>query len=278
MASYDYLRLMRLKDWAGFLVTGFFGIILYYNYAFVIPNLIIYSLALLLFLGFSFSINDCFDVDVDKLAKKSNPIAKNKLKLSNAMIFSGLLGITGLALSLILSMDGFLVYLGLIALSYFYSAPPIRFKSRFLFDLLSHGLFFGALLFLLPFYSFGLEISGFHYFIAASIFWLSLITELRNHIRDYSSDKKAGIKTTVCVLGKEVSEALTFLLIIFYPITLIPIFLFSSNIFFSIAFAMYYPVYLYKNIIYGKVNKYSKLTWTLIKRLAGNLITIKKIS
>jgi len=57
-----------------------------------------------------------------------------------------------------------------------------------------------------------------HYLLAFSFFYLSAILELKNHLRDYRSDKKAGLKTTVCVLGQKTSEKLTMLLSLSFPI------------------------------------------------------------
>jgi len=118
-----------------------------------------------------------------------------------------------------------------ILIGFFYSSPPLRMKSRPWFDLISHGLFAGALLFLIPVLIFSKELTKFHFLIALSIFYFSVILELRNHIEDYEIDKEAGLNTTVVFLGREKSEKLLRFLAVFYPLTLFPIFFFYQQFF-----------------------------------------------
>jgi len=246
MKLYDYLCLLRIRNWLGYFLIATLGFLLSKGFMYSPSEIFIFYLLIFLYLGFSFSINDCFDIEEDKFNKlKRNPIVEGKLKFKNALIFSFLLIIFGIILSLTLRFKAFLFYILISFISFSYSSPPLRLKSRFLMDLISHGLFFGAFLFLFPFFIFD-QLILFHYLIAISLFCFSIIQELRNHIEDYESDKKAGLKTTVCVLGLEKSKKLVDLLIILFSIILFSIFFFVQINFFIILTLIFYLIYTIK--------------------------------
>jgi len=213
-----YVRLLRIRNWLGYFLLSVLGFIVAEGFSYPILDICVLYLLVILFLGFSFTINDCFDVEEDKLdSSKRNPVATGELPFKKGFFFSISLAIAGISLSLFFGLKLFLFYLTLTIISLFYSAPPIRFKSRFLLDLISHGLFFGAFLFILPVISFNIELTQIHYLIAFSIFYFSVILELRNHLEDYESDKGANLKTTVCVLGKDKSKKIIDTLALIFP-------------------------------------------------------------
>lgn len=227
-----YFKLLRIKDWRGYFLITTLGFVISKGFLFPIRDIIIFYTLSFLLLAFGFSINDCFDTKEDRLDKdKKNPIALKKISLRNGLIFSILLAVLGLALSTVFGMKVFLFCLMSILIGFFYSSPPLRMKSRPWFDLVSHGLFAGALLFLIPVLIFSKELTKFHCLIALSIFYFSVILELRNHIEDYEIDKEAGLNTTVVFLGREKSEKLLRYLAVFYPLTLFPIFFFYQQFF-----------------------------------------------
>lgn len=220
-----YFRLLRLAGWKGYFFITSLGFLLSRGFLNPFFDILLFFLTIALYLGFSFSINECFDTEEDKLNElKKNPIAMGEIEYRNALVFSLSLAFLGTALSLYFGINYFLLYLATILLSFFYSAPPLRFKNKFLLDFISHGLFFGAFLFFLPFFAFYTEIISTYYLLGLSIFCYSLIFEMKNQISDYETDKKAGLKTTACVLGlKKTKKLYTFLFLIF-PIIFLPIF------------------------------------------------------
>jgi len=221
-----YLRLLRVPNWRGYFLMASFGFLIAKGFLFSFKDIIIFYAIILLFLAFGFSVNDCFDTKEDEYKKDSvNPIVKKEIIFKKALFLSILLGILGLTLSAVFGLKVLLFSLAGVLLSFFYSAPPLRTKSRPLIDLISHGLFAGAFLFFLPLLIFNSELTLFHYLITFSIFYFSITLELRNHLEDYETDKKAGLRTFVCVVGFEGSEKLLRYLAIFYPLTLFPIFL-----------------------------------------------------
>lgn len=258
----SYLRLLRLRNLLGYLLIPTFGFMFAQGYIHSLPEVFLFFLITFLYLAFSFAINNCSDVREDKLnSKKKNPIARGELNLNQAIIFSFLLAVLGLIAARLFELKVFLLYLISILLSYSYSIPPLRFKSRLLLDIASHGLFFGAFLFFLPVIIFAPKITLMHYIISFSIFYYSIILELRNHLQDYESDKEANVKTTVCVLGPKRSKSLVNFLILFYPLILLLIFFAQQYFFFFLGVTViFYSVFLliknyrildaYTNVVY----------------------------
>jgi len=220
-----YFRLLRISGWKGYLLFVFLGFLLSGEFLNSFFDIFLFFLTIALYLGFSFSINECFDTEEDKLSEfKKNPIARGEIDYKKAFVFSLSLAFLGMALSLYFGINYFLFYFTTIILSFFYSAPPLRFKNRFLFDIFSHGLFFGSFLFFLPFFTFNSGINNIYYLFGLSIFCYSLIFEMKNQISDYESDKKAGLKTTACVLGLKKSKKLYAFLFLIFPVILFPVF------------------------------------------------------
>ncbi|MGB9598498.1 MAG: UbiA family prenyltransferase, partial [Minisyncoccales bacterium] len=85
--------------------------------------------------------------------------------------------------------------------------------------------------FILPFFFFRQPIDHKALWLSFLIFYIFVLLEIRNHLEDYEFDKKAGLKTTVCFLGKERSKGLVFFLIILFPLFLFPLFFEKKNFF-----------------------------------------------
>ncbi len=259
-----YLHQLRIRNWLGYFLIATFGFVISGGYTHSFMEIIVFYLMIFLYLGFSFSINNCFDVEEDKLNRsKKNPVASGELDFRNALLFSALLSVSGVILATFFGLKVFLFYIILTLLSFFYSSPPLRFKSRFLLDIISHGLFFGSLLFFLPFVVFHSEITFLHYLLAFSIFYLSVILELRNHIEDYESDKKAGLKTTACILGLKNAKRLTKILAVFFPFILSPIFLSQYILLFFVLTTLYLIIFLIKNN-YRALDIYASAVYILL--------------
>ncbi|MDP2820935.1 MAG: UbiA prenyltransferase family protein [bacterium] len=251
-----YFHLLRLKGWKGYFFIVFLGFLLAKGFLNSFFDILVFFLTVALYLGFGFSINECFDVEEDKLNElKKNPVARREIDYKSAFIFSLALAFFGVFFSFYFGINYFLLYLAATILSFFYSAPPFRFKNRFLLDLVSHGLFAGLFLFFLPFFAFNSEIINAYYLLGLSVFCYSLIFEMKNQISDYESDKRAGLKTTACVFGLENSHKLDNFLFLIFPATLLPLFLSSDflAIFLLIAFLFYLAIAVnkekYKNLL-----------------------------
>lgn len=227
----SYAKLLRVVDARGYFLMALFGFFLAEGFLFPLKDIVIFWAIIFSLLGFGFSINDCFDQREDNLDKtKKNPIVSKEISFKKALTFSFFLAALGLILSSTYGLKVFFLCLAGVILTFFYSAPPLRLKSRFLADLISHGLFAGALIFFLPLLFFGAELNPFYFLTAFSLFFFSIILQLRNEFEDYEIDKSAGLKTTVFILGYQRAGKLLRYFAILYPLTLLPIFLMLSSV------------------------------------------------
>ncbi len=229
----SYLRLWRIKDWRAYFFMAALGFIIANGFLFPLGDIFLFWAIVFLLLAFGFSVNECFDIREDKYRADKLLIVTKEMSFKKGLVFSILIGALGIILSAIFGLKIFLFCLFSLLVSFFYSAPPFRFKSRPFFDLISHGLFAGVFIFISPLLIFRTELTIFHYLMAFSIFYLSIILELRNHLEDYATDEEAGLRTTVCVFGYQNSEKLLRYLAIFYPLILLPI------------FSLFFPQYLF---------------------------------
>ena len=216
--AYGYLINVRLFEWRAYLGMSLLG----YLQGLGNPLLIFsdylsftkYLVTVLLYLAFSFAINNCFDYEGDKLGDKisKNPVASGIIGQREGVIQSVLIALTGVTLTF-LWFDGYTfgLYFVMILLSGAYSIPPLRLKSVPFMDMMSHGLFFGALIIL-----YGISVTqgfgGGTYYLVGSIFVFSLILELRNHIDDAPEDYASNVDTTVTKIGLVRSNKLLYAL------------------------------------------------------------------
>jgi len=193
----------RVIDWRTYIAMALFGYIIAGGLAMIFDFQILFLvLTTSLYLAFAFSVNNCFDLKEDiESGKTNNPIAVGVIGFREALVISLSTAVLGGAISYIY-FGGIpsVIFTLLLILAFAYSAPPLRLKAHPPFDTLSHGLFFGSLLFL---YGFAIlrDPSPVILFIALSIFVYSITIELKNHIKDYESDLAAGTITTACWLG-----------------------------------------------------------------------------
>lgn len=231
---YPYFKLLRVGDTRGYFLLALFGFFLAKGFLAPLGNIAIFLGMIFFVLSFGWSINDCFDQKEDRLDKtKKNPIVLGEVSFKGALFFSFSLAILGLVISGFLGYKIFLFYLLTIAIFLCYSAPPLRLKSRFLLDIVAHGLFVAAV-FSLPLIIFKAEMSFFLYLLVFSFFCLSIILDLRNECEDYEADKGAGLKNTFIFLGHKAAERLLIFSVAFYCLFILLISYLVSRQFFVI--------------------------------------------
>ena len=251
-----------MKGWYAYFLIALLGVIVSGGLYSQGINVIIFFAMISAYLGFSFAINDSYDAEEDRLNQsKNNPVAIGEIEQNKAVVFSLILALAGVVLSTWFGPIIFIFYLTLVLLSLSYSVPPLRLKSRYPFDIISHGLYFGSFILLLPVFIFGslnLELM----LLAISVFWLSATIELHNHIRDYECDLKAGLRTTACVLGLDKSEKIARILTALFPLTILPLLYSNTPLMFFIPASLGYGLlftqrnnpkvlYSYANVVYA---------------------------
>lgn len=176
-----------------------------------------------LMLGSIFGINNVTDAEVDKKNPRTmrwghNPIARGEIDKKSVVLLSCLAAIVGFTIYLFafhfkaLALLSFMLFLGLI-----YSVKPIRLKERPPLDVLSHGLYFGTLPFLIGARING-ELSSEILLLSMIFFNISVMYELWNEVLDYEYDREAGVKTLATIFGK---RKIKMLFLLFVPLNLI---------------------------------------------------------
>ena len=231
-----YFYNVRVFDWrayVGIALLGFVRSVEASPFNILIYRALRFMVTIIFYLAFTFSINNCFDIkcDIYKGANiKRNPVAAGHITFREGLVLSLCMAFTGLVLSYLwLNENCFLIYLMMLLLGGSYSVPPLRLKSTPLMDLLSHSLFFGALLYLYGLLSNG-GISLQEASLATSVSLYSIILELRNHLEDYQADLNSKTRTTACYMGYSRSIRLLRSLIVVHYIFLTAISYPSGNL------------------------------------------------
>ncbi len=171
---------------------------LYLFYFFFLANVFIYG------------VNDLFDVSTDKdnpkKDEKEHRLVREKVKDLKTILYVTAI----ISLLLLVFQNNWLeraIFSTFLFLSYFYSATPLRFKSKPIVDFSSNMLYimpgiFAYVLISSQFPPTLIVLAGFFHISAMHLF---------SAIPDIDYDKKADIKTTAVVLGKKPSLFLCFI-------------------------------------------------------------------
>lgn len=160
---------------------------------------------------FLYGINDYFDEDTDKYNDKKGThehklLSKEKTQLIGFLLITVAISFFILAVQTSLEIQIWLTFF--LFLSYFYSAPPLRFKAHPLIDFSSNFLY-------------GIPgIVGYYHasgtfppaLIIIAIFTWTSSMHLFSAIPDITPDKKAHLKTTAVLFGKTASLILCLIL------------------------------------------------------------------
>ncbi len=165
--------------------------------------------------GAIYSLNNVYDIEADKRQVsidkgygRWNLSAKNQVALGNiskreAIVFSAIL--SSLSALFFYLKGGFIptfLATAIFIWAWAYSAPPLRFKSRFVLDLVLHGLFWGSFLYLMGYFMKGNGTFSLNALPSVVLIFLSsVLWELHNYFEDYDADKEAGHLTSVVRLG-----------------------------------------------------------------------------
>ena len=217
---YYYFKMLRVKEW----IKSYFWIPLIG--AFLanasLKNFILIAIIYFCATGYSFVINNYFDIEIDKkhqgkIKSNKNPLAQGFITKKGTLIFLGILLIVPIILALQINFLGFIFVLLSILASTFYSVKYLRLKEKSFLDITTHGFMFGFFPFLA-----GVTLAGgsfgFFPFLAGILFTSITANELLIHqIVDYQDDL-GNTNTTVIKIGQKMSYLC---LISFFVITLL---------------------------------------------------------
>lgn len=156
--------------------------------------------------AFAFMVNDIEDAADDALNPEKinrNPISA--MHISKRLAWTASFVVAGISAFLFSLLGTWPFILGVLSLvvGLFYSWEPVRWKSKPLVDLLSHGMMLAGFQFLTGYFTFG-EASFVRWFFPFQFMvCISLYGELFNEIRDLDGDMAAGLNHTGCYLGRK---------------------------------------------------------------------------
>jgi 4-hydroxybenzoate polyprenyltransferase len=188
--------------------------------------------------AFAFMVNDIEDAADDALnPEKVNRNPVSAMHISKKLAWNASFVVAGISALLFLLLGTWPFILGMLSLvvGLLYSWEPVRWKSKPLVDLLSHGMMLAGFQFLTAYFSFGESEFLRWFFPFQFLVCISLYGELFNEIRDLDGDLAAGLNHTGCYLGKKVTTILMFFMmalgviggfISFFVLKLIPLWVF----------------------------------------------------
>lgn len=198
-----FLRLARYKEYTFFVaVTTLLGVASAQG-EFNLKFILVY-LANWLAVAFAFMINDVEDAPDDALNPlkvKRNPISAGDLSNRAGYWLSGVTALASLFCYILLGFWPMILGIISLALGFFYSWRPFRFKNMPFIDMLSHCMMLAGMQFLPAFLAFGGSPNLEWLFPFFFIVCVSLYGELFNEMRDLEGDLAAGLHHTGAVLG-----------------------------------------------------------------------------
>lgn len=186
--------------------------------------------------------NDLSDRDTDSPSKEGRVLASGLLSVGVARETSVILAFTALCVSLLLSLQQFLIMSGILALAFVYSFPPVRFKNALLSPLLMGAGTFLAFLYgastpysvvdyvsevpylsgAVAYPSVYLEVLMVGGFMFIGLVIGSIVTD----VDGYEEDRAGGVRTVYTVFGVE--KGASYVSVLIFLASLTPLVLFSS--------------------------------------------------
>lgn len=203
-------RLLRFNDYAGSVVFttclgvaaagGQFGwkmlLVLFANW---------------LAVGFAFMYNDVEDAPDDAQDPKKvnrNPVTAGLLSVKEANIASFAVAVLGFTLFLPLGPTVSVLGAICIALGFFYSYRPWRFKGIAVLDVVSHMIMLSSLQLLCGYFAFAETLNTAYIAPLLSMTAASAYGQVFNQVRDFEGDQVVGLKNTAGLLGKPAAQIL----------------------------------------------------------------------
>ncbi|MHA1693878.1 MAG: UbiA family prenyltransferase [Candidatus Helarchaeota archaeon] len=256
----SFVKNLRLLRTASFLLIYFFG--WYFGWYFSsLPSdyikLILGLISVFFSWQFCISINDIFDIEIDKISNPTRPYVKGYLNKKSSIIWSIILIAASLIFGIFLGLFSFIFVIFFIILGYIYSAPPIRFR-KYLFGTIFIGLA-SAISYFIGIFSTVFYILPEQIMIGVLILVALSIGPIVKDYKDYEGDKKAGVSTIFTKFGLEKGTKITSVLL--FLTFLLPLVLIHHLLDFIILLSMGVLVSLLFN--YKKIQKKVQFTMGL---------------
>ncbi len=198
---------------------------------------------------FLFASNDYFDSEIDALDRKKrrrNPVCNGNTTPKAVKILLAITAIIPLLGAFYFNIPTVLFTAFTILVFYFYTAKPLRFKSRVGLDVLSHGVLINTF----PYFFVIVALLDFHMsalYLLAALMLRSAMAQILQEVRDHDVDKKVE-RNTVIALGQRGGIRLAFSL--YLTLTLLTIILLVTEQLYDVGITMHYSIVLILCITY----------------------------
>ena len=170
--------------------------------------------------GFSQSVNDCFDLELDRVNEPSRPIPSGRLSekegLLNSIIALLLAIVTGLFLWIhIGGIRGLVILMSIsfaLFVAYIYSAPPLKLKKNIFTSAPAVGFSYGFA----PFVSANALFSDIRpeaLWLASLNFFMAVALIILNDFKSAEGDKEGGLKSLTVMIGAKKTFLVSFMII-----------------------------------------------------------------
>ncbi|MHA1269241.1 MAG: UbiA family prenyltransferase [Candidatus Helarchaeota archaeon] len=200
----SFIKNLRILRTLSYLLMYFFG--WFFGWYFSLYNidyikLIIGLISIFFCWQFCISLNDIFDIEIDRITNPDRPYVKGYLGKKKYIIISLIYVIISIISSIFLGFVPLILISIFLFLGYIYSAPPIRMRKYIIGTLFIGGA--SALSYFAGLYSINNIINLNQLTIGILIFFaLSMGTVVKDY-KDYEGDKKAGVSTIFTKFGLE---------------------------------------------------------------------------
>ncbi|HHE07705.1 MAG TPA: bacteriochlorophyll c synthase, partial [Chlorobaculum parvum] len=191
------------------------------------PTLHDYLLLFLIFLmfgplgtGFSQSINDLFDLDLDRINEPTRPIPSGRLTKKEALWNSVVVGLMALAIGVFLwlyigGIRGLIILVSIASglfVAYIYSAPPLKLKKNIITSAPAVGFSYSFITWFSANALFS-EIRPEVYWLSVLNFFMAVALIILNDFKSAEGDKEGGLKSLTVMIGAKNTFLVSFVII-----------------------------------------------------------------
>ncbi len=228
-----FLKLTRIEHSVMLAIAVIVAEIIAYSGIPKIPIILLSIIPPILISMGAFSINDYYDVEIDKRNHKNGPLVNGSLKPITALYVTVITFVFGIAITVFINVAAFAIALIFAALAYLYSYKLKRIPLL--------GNIYIAFTMVIPFI-YGVYVITYAFpfsvlLICLVVFLSGLARELHGMVRDYEGDVLEGrIKNVVFLIGKPRASQFAFILYMEAIIISIFMFFFIEPFRFNIAY------------------------------------------
>ena len=170
--------------------------------------------------GFSQSVNDCFDLELDRVNEPSRPIPSGRLSEKEGLWNSTIALLLAMAIGLFFwlhigGVRGLVILISIMLalfVAYIYSAPPLKLKKNIMASAPAVGFSYGLAPFLSANALFG-DIRPEALWLASLNFFMAVALIILNDFKSAEGDKEGGLKSLTVMIGARNTFLVSFVII-----------------------------------------------------------------